>query len=284
MKKIKYIALFTCFAALFVSCDKIESDNYIVFSGAVGQWYDGNGVADKTQRAILEKYTGVRCVNCPTADSAIAVAVDQYGHRLIALSIHDSSSFTLPYNDNPRLSTPDGQAWSQFFGVRAAAVYPNAIVNRANNGGAWDLFTPTSGINARVDNIVNQPAKIAVAASATKQSDNVSITVDIELLQNIADDLTLTLLIMEDGINATQLMPDGTRNTEYIHNHVLRDVITDIWGADIEMNGTNGEKRMATFLYSEYDQQWNLDNCHIVAMISNKETREILNVAECGIE
>ncbi len=273
-----------CAIALFSSCDKIESDNYIVFSGAEGEWYSGNGVSDKSQRALIEKYTGVRCVNCPVADTAINTAVGQYGDKLIAIAIHDSSSFTLPFGSNPRLSTPDGQAWSLFFGVRSAAMYPNALVSRTSTGGTWDLFTPTSGINSRVDNVLSQPAQVAIDVNATRLDNSISITADIELLQNISDKMTLTLLIMEDSINATQLMPDGSRNDEYIHNHILRDVITDIWGTDIDCNGTAGEKKMATFSYSEFDNTWILDNCHIVAFVSMKDSRTILNVAECEID
>ena len=285
MKRIlKTIATIACAAALLASCDKIDSNEYLVFSGAAGEWFDGNGVSDHSQRAIIEKYTGVRCLNCPNADIAINAALAQYGDKLIAVAIHDSSSFTLPFGSNPRLSTPDGQAWSLFFGVRSAAMYPNALVSRTSIGGTWDLFTPTSGINSRVDNVLSQPAQVAIDVNATRLDNSISITADIELLQNISDKMTLTLLIMEDSINATQLMPDGSRNNEYIHNHILRDVITDIWGTDIDCNGTAGVKKMATFSYSEFDNTWILDNCHIVAFVSMKDSRTILNVAECEID
>ena len=269
---------------LFASCDKIEEENYIVFAGASGQWYDGNGVSDHSQRAILEKYTGVRCVNCPAADDAINAALAQYGDKMIALSIHDSSSFTRPIGDTPRLSTEDGNAWSLFFGVREAGQYPTALVNRTLAGSAWDTFIPTSGINSRIENAIGQTTRVAVADSAFLKGDTLNITVDIEYLQNISDDLTVTLLIMEDGLVVTQRQADGSDKEDYVHNHVLRDVITDIWGADIKAEGTQGEKRVAMFTYTAYKPEWKLENCHIVAMISNKTTREILNVAECEID
>ncbi len=89
---------------------------------------------------------------------------------------------------------------------------------------------------------------------------------------------------MEDGLKVTQRQADGNDDENYIHNHVLRDVITDVWGADIDCTGQSGEKRVAQFVYSDYKNEWNLDKCHIVAMISKKESREIINVAECSIE
>lgn len=286
MKHINKLFILLTFAAMvFASCDKIENSDYIVYSGAAGEWNEGMGVTDHSQRTIIEKYTGVRCVNCPNADQSISAAVSQYGGRLIAVSIHDSSSFTRPINSgDPRLSTEDGNAWSNYFGVRAAGEYPAALVSRTPNGSTWDLFNPTSGINTRVDQIVADDANIAVAVGARTNDGSVDITVNLEFIQAYSQQLTVTLLIMEDGLKVTQRQADGSDDENYIHNHVLRDVITDLWGADVNCTGAAGEKRIALFKYNDYDSSWNLANCHIVAYISDKETRQILNVAECEIE
>lgn len=284
MKITKHIlALITCTLSLFVSCNKIAQDEYLVFSGVAGEWYDGKGVSDHSQRAIIEKYTGVRCVNCPNADVTITAATAQYGDKLIALAIHDSSNFTRPIGDTPRLSSEDGNTWSNFFGVLAAGEYPTALINRTLNGSAWDLFTPTSGINSHVDNIINQTPQVAIQTDAANNDGTVSINVNLEFLQTVSEPLTLTLLIMEDGIIATQKYPDH-EDENYVHNHVLRDVITDVWGADIDCTGASGEKRVALFNYTPASSEWNLANCHIVAMVSKKDSREILNVAECHID
>lgn len=283
MKKIiKSIVLFAACSFAFASCDKIEQDDYLVFSGATGQWFDGNGVADHSQRAIIEKYTGVRCINCPDADQVITAAVANYNGKLIAVSIHDSSVFTKPYGDDPDLRCPDGNTWSHFFGVFEAGQYPDAIVNRTSTSAGWDRFTPTSGVNERVDNIVSNEASVAIQVDAAKQESNINIDVNLEMLQQVSETMTLTLLIMEDGITTIQANHDG-KDSNYVQNHVLRDVITDIWGADVDCTGTAGEKRIARFTYAP-NTEWNLQNCHIVAIISNKNTLQVLNVAECHIE
>ncbi len=287
MKKIfqLFVSVFVFVSVFaFVSCDKIEEDNYIVYAGAAGKWYDGSGVADKSQRAIIEKYTGVRCVNCPTADEAIGVAVGQYGDKLIAVAIHDSSNFTKPIGDTPRLSTPDGETMSQFFGVRDAGQYPAALVNRASTSTGWDLFTPTEGINSHVDNILSNNATVAVAVdSAVINNNSVDITVNIEFLQPVSDELSLTLMLIEDSLVVTQRLHDGSDNENYVHNHVLRDVITDVWGADIDCTGAAGEKRVALFQYKPESSEWNLRRCHIVAFVSVKNSKQILNVADCHV-
>ena len=283
--KFRPLIIVSCIAMLFAGCDKIEQSDYLVYAGASGEWNAGSGVADKSQRALIEKYTGVRCVNCPTADEAINAALGQYGDKLIAVAIHDSSfAFTRPIGHSADLRCADGDVWSTDFGVYSAGQYPAGLVNRTLIGSSWDLFTPTGGINQRVDAVVGQQATAAIAVAAEQAQGAVNITVNLEFLQAVGDELSLTLFLMEDGINATQRMPDGTDNEAYIHNHVLRDVITDVWGADVDCTGASGEKRVALFTYSEMQEGWDLSKSHIVAMLSKKASREIINVAECEIE
>ncbi len=279
----KKISIIIAAVLLFASCDKIPQNEYLLFAGSVGEWFDGNGVSDHSHRAVIEKYTGVRCTNCPSADEAINACLSQYDGKLLAVAIHDSCfAFTLPI-DGTDLRTSDGNAWSKYFNVFGHS-YPAALVNRQSVGGNWDIFTPTSGINSHVDDIVNSDASIAVAVNAIQDNGKVEINVDLELLQDIPDEMTLTLLLIEDGITATQRLHDGTEDANYTHNHVLRDVITDIWGTDIDCKGTNGEKRSAKFEYTPEQSSWDLTKCHIVAYVSDKTSKAILNVAESHIQ
>lgn len=264
------------------SCDKIEEGDYLVFAGATGQWYDGTPVADHSQRAFMEKYTGVRCINCPDADLAIDAAMEQYGNQLIAVAIHDSNSLQKPFPGNPDLRTPDGNAWSKYFGVYSSGSYPAGMVSRVTVGGAWDIFTPTSGINAKVDDILSSPAGIAVSVDAMRADGKINITANIEYLRDYTEPVTLTLLIMEDGIVSQQRSTDGD-DPNYVHKHVLRDVITDLWGVDVVADGMSGTCRTALFVYGEALEEWNLDNCHIVALVSDKASKRVLNVAQCHV-
>lgn len=281
MKYTLRIITLTLLSVFFItSCDKIDTEEYVVFAGAIGEWSDGSGVTDHSQRAFLEKYTGERCVNCPQADSAITKALAQYNGSLVAVAVHDNSSLSNPYPNNPVLRTDDGNAWSKALGVLAGKTYPMALVNRQYDGTKYDLFVPTSGIESHVDPIVTQSAQLAIEVKSQQLSNGLMITAELEFLETINDQLTITLLLMEDGIVAEQLTPSG-RVKDYVHNHVLRDVITDVWGADVDCSGKSGEKRRGKFAYGDIPSGWNLSNCHVVAFVSKKDTREIMNVAEC---
>ena len=272
-QSILVIAMLALFAV--ASCDKIEPDangNYTYYSGATGSWVDGPAVADHSAHVLLEKYTGVRCLNCP--DAAMAT----YGSALVPVSIHDSSSFTRPYGSDERLSTAVGSTWSRYFGVSA---YPSAMCNRTEVGGAM-LFNPAAGVSTAVDAALSQPPVVALAASAEHSGNSYAVTVNIEYLQDCTDPLTLTLLLMEDSIRATQLLPDGrTKDTSYIHMHVLREAVTDPWGADIDADGHVGTKRQARFTHTSTNTLVNHSHSYIVAFVSNKNTRQILAATEC---
>ena len=282
MKRIfKFIVLGSCLLLLSTACDKIEENEYIVYAGAAGTWYDDSETIDATQRAMVEKYTGVRCKNCPTADEVIHAAQQHYGSRLVAVAVHPKgSNYTIPYSGEPDLATEDGQLWNEAFGFSA---YPQALLSRQG-----ESFVPTANFDSRIDAVLNSSPNVALAVGCQRNSgdDSLTITVHLAFLQQVSEELNITLLISEDGIVTTQKMPDGSDATGYVQNHVLRDVITDTWGAEVDKgtaNGASGSKRIAQFVYLPLSE-WNLSQCHIVAFVSNRSTREILNVAECSIE
>ncbi|MDY5969253.1 MAG: Omp28 family outer membrane lipoprotein [Bacteroidales bacterium] len=284
MKRIISIFNILSLAALFAfsSCDKIEADdngNYITFAGATGEWTDGGTVSDHSQRVFLEKYTGVRCINCPTADAVIHDAMSKYGPKLIPVAIHDSGTFSRPFSGNPDLRTEDGNVWSKYFGV---VQYPSALINRSLKEGSANIADPTSSMDGAIDAILGISPSIAVEVNSQKTGGGtLNISTKVEFLQNVEEKLTLTLLLMEDSIIAKQSQPNGTTNDAYVHNHVLRDVITDVWGMDVDADGRQGTRRAVTIDYNGLKSDWNLARCHVVAIVSNKDSRAVVNAAEC---
>lgn len=261
---------------LLTSCDKIAEDEYTIYSVA-GTWTSGSGVATPVQRAFLEKYTGPRCTNCPAADVSINEALSSFGEKLIAISIVDSSTFGNPYSGHPDLRTDDGNIWSKYLGITQ---YPSALINRAKKGGAWDIMTAMDGVNAKVSGCISQSPSVAVEMSCPEHN---TISINLELLRDNLPSMTLTLAIIEDSIVAKQATPTGHID-DYVSNHMLRDVITGPWGADFhkEDNGGNtlGNKINVLFEYQP-KEEWNLEHCKYVVLISNKATREVINCAEC---
>ena len=69
---------------------------------------------------------------------------------------------------------------------------------------------------------------------------------------------------------------------DYVQNHVLRKVYTDIWGLPVSVARTQG-KQYFIRLNLSLPAGCVKDNCHLVAFIAEKESHKILNVAECKL-
>jgi len=275
MKRLFLFALLGTLLATTVSCDKIEKDQYLIPSGVSGEWFESHASIPKVQRAMVEKYTGVRCVNCPAADEIIHAALEQYNGKLIAVAIH-SGVFGRPLGNDPDLRTEDGTQWYETL-VGTSTGLPAALVNRG------ELFNPLGGVNDRIDPIVNNDPKVTMLITSESVVDNEFFSdIHVGFEQDIAEELTLTLLLYEDNIHTTQSIAGGGDIEDYVQNHVLRKVYTDIWGLPVSVARTQG-KQYFIRLNLSLPAGCVKDNCHLVAFIAEKESHKILNVAECKL-
>lgn len=273
MKKINTIScILAAGLLLFAACDKIPADQYTSGAGGSSNWENAN-----VHRVYVEKYTGPKCSNCPDADITLDAAHHQFGDRLIIISVNHPVGQGIPYPGQPDLRTDDGTTWDNANGINAI---PTAFINR-------DISKQYSGsmsaIAADIETAINQAPQAGVEVTATATGDSISITVDVEFYRQLSDGLTLTLALTEDSLVYRQAHGEEVID-DYVHNHMLRDVITDVWGNDIPMEGNALEHKVGHFTYVVTDGSIQLENCHIVALLSRKSDRYILNCAECSIQ
>lgn len=259
-----------------VSCDKIELGNYTVYAGAPVVWEPGTAF-DAVQRAYVEKYTGPKCSNCPLADVTLDAAHGQFGDRLAIVSINHPTGQGVPFPNQPDLRTDDGTAWDTYFGINAI---PAAYLNRDK---AKQYSGSMDNITADISSAIGVSPVVGVDVTASVNNGKVEITASIVFAQAYTQPLTLTLALTEDSLPYKQIMPDNSIEAEYVHNHMLRDVITDVWGADIDCTGAAGEARKTTVTYTVSDPSIKLENCNIVAFVSDKTSRQVLNCAQTHI-
>ncbi len=256
---------------LFAACDKIAPEEYTLNTGGGSNWTSAN-----VHRAFVEKYTGPKCKNCPMADITLDAAHHQFGDKLVIISINYPTGQGIPWADNPDLRTEDGTAWSQYLGI---SELPSAYLNR----GSHQYTGSMSEIAADIETVVNQTPQAGIEVTATADGSTIGIDVDVELYSQFDDGLTLTLALTEDSLVYKQSMPEGEPVDDYVHNHMLRDVITSTWGDDIPMEGLAGEHKIGHFSYTVTDSEIKLQNCHIVALLSRKSDRSVVNCAETTI-
>ena len=176
------------------------------------------------------------------------------------------------------MSTPDGDQWALAFGGNTNMTLPQAMVNRDT---PFKGAPSMSGVEAVVNGILAQGPAVAVElTAATAANGKTDIDVTVGFVQASASQLTLTLVLTEDSL---VYMQAGSSDPMYCHNPMLRDVITDVWGLDVDAQGNAGETRLAHFSYSLPDGVVK-ENCHIVAFVSDKASRRVVNCAQCKID
>lgn len=258
---------------LTTACDKIEEGEYTVYDGAVVSWTAGSPIANPVQRAYVEKYTGPRCSNCPTADATLAAI---HNENVVVVSINHPTGQGMPFPGEPDMRTDGGTAWDQYFGINAI---PAAYINRDRT---TQYLGEMGNIVSALNTALGQEPTVALEVSAVHGA-KVDITVDLQFLRSYSNPVTLTAAIVEDSLVYKQLLPDNSVDETYAHNHMLRKVITGFWGRDIEANGSEGEALRGTLSFAPAEDI-NLANSHIVVFVSDKNSRRVLNCASCKIE
>jgi hypothetical protein len=115
------------------------------------------------------------------------------------------------------------------------------------------------------------PCFATVDVKAEVNGEKLAITVSGAGTESVQDNLknaSLTVYVTEDGIIGRQLNL-GTWVSDYEHNHVLRDLVSNVVGDDLKWtSATNYENQYEVALGSD----WKVENLKVVAFISQKPT------------
>jgi hypothetical protein len=243
---------------------------------------DNNGQV-VPRRALIEEFTGVRCVNCPAGTADILNLQSIYKDRLIAIGIH-AGSFSLPYTESTiDFRTEEGNNIINLLGRPLG--YPSAVVNRKKFDGEFNLQVGRSQWAGFLAQELATPPVIDVKLSVTysKISRKVQVKVDLTPLQALSNpEIRVSVMILEDKIVNEQLTPDG-KQPNYVHRHNLRKMLTPYDGEII----TNLLKNVAT-LSKNYSltlpDGWFDLNCSIVAFAHlGGDKLEVLQAVEAKL-
>lgn len=207
---------------------------------------------------LLEDFTGQRCVNCPKGTEIIEQLQQTYGDTaFIAVGIHGGP---LGFAGNARLVGLATAVGDEYYDHWQLEYQPVGLVNRR---GALSYTDWTAAVVEEL----SKTAPLDMDMTATLTDNRIDIT-----LQASGTDGTTTghlqVWVVEDSITALQLMPDGSANNEYVHNHVLRTPVNGTWGEPFTID--EGMQRELT-MTQPLDTQWNPRNLSIVAFVYNDQ-------------
>ena len=260
---LKGIVLFNLFTLLsfFVACDHIdESDRLIKVAeenNATTPPPSDEGVSGTAKNVLIEDFTGQRCSNCPNGTKVIEQLQETYGDdRVIAVGIHSGPFGKLANGNLLPLTTETG---CEYYDQRGVESQPGAQIDRKG----VVIYNVQEWIKA-VKEDLGLLSEVKMEVEAKVNGENIDITLHEEAYGPF--DGKLQVWILEDGITAQQIMPDGTTNRSYVHNHVFRTAVNGTWGEDFSINAKESKSQT---LSQHIDTTWNTDNLSVVAFIYN---------------
>lgn len=273
----KYLAILLPVAAWALSaCDNIESNE---------RWEEKVPVEIK-KNVLIEDFTGQNCVNCPAATDVIhQLQQGAAGAHIIAVGIHGGSmSYSidkLPFG----LATAIGETYNKDWGVSS---WPSGMVDRQGGLLEFTAWPSAAASRLQLDPAVDMQLSTAFDGNASDtQWGKAEITVKLSELQaGTLENAYVNVWITEGNIVARQTKPEGSDNA-YVHQHVLRDVLTPAYGEKVMSQDAEG---MATCTFSydipkTYGRSSKTDvlNMTVVAFVTKGEKGEVMQAEEARI-
>ena len=256
MMKKRYI-ITAILAVVLTACSHIDEDERYI--------YDKMEPADRT--VLLEDFTGQRCVNCPTGTEVIEKLQAEFGEKVIAVGIHGGP---LGFAGSATLTGLATDVGDEYYDHWNLEYQPVGLIDRHG------AVKHTEWTKAVVEELA-KPARLKLAVEAENVGGQIFITVS-----GMSTDDTvsgrLQVWVLEDGITAMQMMPDGSSNREYVHNHVLRTPVNGTWGTEVSLK--EGEL-WNTVMEQSIDAGWVAENLSVVAFVY--DDTGVLQAAKCKV-
>lgn len=254
--KIKNLFLGVATAAMTMaaaSCSNIDEGDRLIYVKP----------AEVGRAILIEDFTGQRCINCPTGTEIINGIVETYGEdNVIAVGIHSGPLGFAGNSKTVGLMTATGNEYYTRWDKENKMGQPWVIFNRKTS--------PDSHYNnwaAMVGTIISEKANLSVkiANAYDAATRKLTTTVGADGVNGTVNG-KLQVWIVEDGVKALQMMPDGKSNKEYIHNHVFRAAVNGTWGEDVTVK--KGETTTKQYQYV-LPEAWDADKIAVVAFVYN---------------
>lgn len=254
--KIKNLFLGVATAAMAMaaaSCSNIDEGDRLIYVKP----------AEVGRAILIEDFTGQRCINCPTGTEIINGIVETYGEdNVIAVGIHSGPLGFAGNSKTPGLMTDTGNEYYTRWDKENKMGQPWVVFNRKTS--------PDSHYNnwaAMVGTIISEKANLSVKIDNAYDAATRTLTTTVGAFgTNGTVNGKLQVWIVEDGVKALQMMPDGKPNKEYMHNHVFRAAVNGTWGEDVTVK--EGETTTKQYYYV-LPETWNADNIAVVAFVYN---------------
>ncbi len=230
--------------------------------------------------ALIEDFTGIHCSNCPRGHSISAGMLQEHYDDVVVVGLH-TGSFAQPMQGEPDFRLDECESYMNRFNISS---FPTALVNRAPYNNNYTLGT----------NLWEKAARIQVdqIADVNLRIDRAEFDVNTRVLKvKISGCFTaeppvdplITIWLTQSGLYGPQT--GANMGSNYMHEHVLRMVLTDKWG-DALPAITKGQvftfEKDFVLPQSVREIPLTPGELELVAFVSQQK-REILNVTKAHL-
>ena len=284
------VLLSSCLIAM-VSCDKIDApytdDNINIITDSIPVFPSLS--ANYYNKVLLEEYTGIKCVYCPTGSQIARNLKTVYGDTLILMEVHCGEFASPDANFTADFRTTAGTDFDTKFGMSNAGL-PDGMINRFGFPGNTHILYMASWGTA-VATAKQKPVSIALQIINKYQAPLLKTYIKTTFKSNLSKNLMLSIFIIEDSLispqkNNNSAIGPTPVDSFYVHNHVLRNAINSTWGAElatIAVPVVQDSSIIKSYSYT-INPAWNAQNCNVVAIVYDKDTYEIYHVEELKLQ
>ncbi|MBE0661078.1 MAG: Omp28 family outer membrane lipoprotein [Bacteroidales bacterium] len=272
--------IFSLIALVFAwqACDKIDSPYKIQTSNII----DTGNVVKKV--ILIEEFTGQRCPNCPEMAVAIKSLKETFDDKVVVVAMH-AGFFAIPIGQtfSTDYRTPASTELDQFFDIGSSG-YPKGLVNRTGYPSGTHRLESAELAGRIVELLEGDTlADIGITHNYSTISKELEVEINVSALAPLQKKLLLSVFITENDIVSPQ-QNDTEVITDYVHKYVLRTSLNGTWGDQLSDGstidpGTSFKQSYQTTL----SENWNDENCNIVAFVYDGDTKEVLQAAEVKI-
>jgi len=183
------------------------------------------------RNVIIEEFTGRNCQYCPDGHRIVNELMAANPGRLWGVNIHAGGYAPTSY---PNMITQDGNTIHGGFSISG---YPTGVVNRSTpDGQGRNLWA------SMANQQMNQVSECNIGGRVVLNPQTRAATIMVEVYytgNSSVNENYLTVAMLQDSILGSQSggstwNPSQMINGQYIHTHVLRDILTNnAWGDPI---------------------------------------------------
>ncbi len=227
------------------------------------------------QKSILiGEFSGIRCTNCPDGAQTIHEILDIYPDSVIAVSFHPRGEMLTSAIDGFSISCKEAAEYYKYF---ERPDLPSACVN----------FGETTGNRSKwLENVVNAVSQepsfdLYLRSHFDSSTRELSVDYNVGFRSVSGAPVNIILWIVENGIVGPQKYGSDQIN-DYVHNHVLRCAIGDVWGEELS-TPDSPEISVSGNASVVVNDKWNADNCKIVGVIMNRDNKNINQASQIDL-